>query len=86
MRLNSTQWAQVEALGAVFMPITGYRDGTTINGLYNNSNSSGTGYYWTSQYYSSWDQAYCLEFNTGDNFHSYDAYLGMAVRLARDVN
>lgn len=85
-RLNSTQWAQVEALGAVFMPITGYRDGTTINGLYNNSNSSGTGYYWTSQYYSSWDQAYCLEFNTGDNFHSYDAYLGMAVRLARDVN
>lgn len=85
-RLNNTQWAQAEALGAVFMPITGYRDGTTINGLYNNSNSSGTGYYWTSQYYSSWDQAYCLEFNTGDNFHSYDAYLGMAVRLARDVN
>lgn len=84
--LTNAQWAQAEALGAVFMPITGYRNGTTINGLYNNRNDVGTGYYWTSQYYSSWDQAYCLEFNTGDNFHTYDAYRGMAVRLARDVN
>lgn len=84
--LSNDQWAQAEALGAVFMPITGYRNGTTINGLYNNSNSSGKGYYWTSQYYSSWDQAYYLEFDNGDSFHSEEAYLGMAVRLARDVN
>ena len=85
-RLTNAQWEQAEALGAVFMPVTGQRSGTTISDLTDNSNKYGKGYYWTSQQYSS-SSIYYLEFDAGDSFHNTsNRYLGMAVRLARDVN
>lgn len=76
-RLTNAQWAQAEALGAVFIPITGYRTGTTIK------NYSYMGYYWcstVSPYSRMW-------FNgNGENYDSPNRYIGNAVRLVRDVN
>ena len=41
--ITSSQWAAMEAAGAVFLPVTGRRNGTTI------TNASYYGYYWTSE-------------------------------------
>ena len=84
--LSSTQWNLVAALGAIFLPITGYRNNTTINSLFNNSNSAGNGYYWTSQYDSDSFTAYYLTFESGYSFGNANTNMGYAVRLVRDVN
>ena len=76
-RLSDAQWAQVEVLGAVFIPITGCRTGITIDGY------SEYGYYWCSTV-SPYSRMY---FNgNGENYDSPDQYIGNAVRLVRDVN
>lgn len=77
------QWAKMEVAGAVFLPVTGYRNGTTRSG-------ATEGYYWTdmmssttSPYYSAY---YIKVASTGSpEINTKSLYWGMAVRLVRDV-
>ena len=76
-RLSNAQWAQAEALGAIFIPITGYRTGTTIK------NYDYMGYYWCSTV-SPYSRMYFS--GNGESYDSPNRYIGNAVRLVRDVN
>ena len=85
---NVSQWASMEAAGAVFLPAAGDRDGTTFSGK-----DSGT--YWTSspppQPGYSGDEsivAMGLDFNEGDMRHFIvgERHMGCSVRLVHDAN
>lgn len=77
---TSSQWVQMEANGAVFLPAAGYRNATSLNVVGNN------GYYWSSTYHNS-DNAYFAHFhsNSHDSKVYNSRYYGYAVRLVRDV-
>lgn len=83
---NAADWAKMEVAGAVFLPVTGYRDVTTRK-------SSTEGYYWTDKliirkvsgitYYSA---NYVKIASTGSpEINDKTIAYGMAVRLVRDV-
>ena len=87
--INSTVWANFEAVGAVFLPAAGSRMKTTTN-----TNTTGqNGNYWTSSGYpasinetTNKKSAYIKKF-TNTTFGDYDSqyrYLGLSVRLVRD--
>ena len=80
-RLSNDQWAQVAALGAIFMPYTYYRTGNTMY-------SQTYGYYWNSSWSDYNSQPQCMYFtSSGETTDAHEpVYWGMAVRLARDVN
>lgn len=75
-------WNVLEQHGAVFLPVTYHREGTTIN----MSNTLGMGYYWSSSYYDS-NQAYMISFgnSTLSSSNNSNRYYGQSVRLVRDV-
>jgi hypothetical protein len=77
---TSSQWVQMEANGAVFLPAAGYRNATSLNVVGNN------GYYWSSTYHNS-DNAYFAHFhsNSHDSKVYNSRYYGYAVRLVRNV-
>lgn len=85
--ITIAQFQELADVGAIFLPVTGYRDGRTV---YNHQTATTyQGRYWTSQ----WDpryyeKPYTIQFDTyGDRFiGDYDRFLGQAVRLVRDVN
>lgn len=81
--ITLAQWRVYEAAGAVFLPATGHRSGTTVNALT-------TGYYWTSTfetYETGETRGREVYFDSqGDHFGYVNTYMGHAVRLARDVN
>jgi hypothetical protein len=86
--LSDDEWNAIAARGAIFMPITGKRNGVNIEGLYDNENSTKQGYYWTSQFYSNNNSNY-FYFKPSRSDRGYGTaynYYGMAVRLVRDVN
>ena len=68
-----TEWSLMSAAGAVFLPITGYRNGSTYY-------SNNIGYYWSS------DQGKCFYFSSGAFVHDYSRArnLGHGVRLVKD--
>ena len=77
--LSLSQWRQMEAEGAVFLPAAGYREGTSPTEV------GGTGYYWSSSRVVG--SARALRF-ADDNlvFDSSPAvYYGNAVRLCSDI-
>ncbi|MBQ9473998.1 MAG: hypothetical protein IJU81_06275, partial [Bacteroidales bacterium] len=77
-RYTVADWLQMEAAGAVFLPASGYRSGTSV------SNVGSYGSYWSSTYSSSYD-AWSVYFNVG-NFRTNGSnyrYYGRAVRLVR---
>ena len=80
--MSDDTWAAWEALGAVFLPSTGYRTGTTVKNITTEAN------YWTStRYESDATTAYHLYVPSSGDLqigHS-KLYLGMAVRLVNDV-
>lgn len=83
-RLTPEKWAKMEVAGAVFLPVTGYRDGQ-------NQTNATIGYYWTDkQAPSSNPDYYAYYVNLASSAGtptikpSYLHY-GMAVRLVRDV-
>lgn len=81
--ISLENWSILEAHGAVFLPVTGYRWGS-----WNYDDSPGpTGQYWTASYITS-TQVYNLYF-TNASLHGSSAYsnrrYGRAVRLVRDV-
>ena len=80
--ISDDTWATWESLGAVFLPSTGYRTGTTPKDVSTEAN------YWTSTRYSSdATTAYHLYVPaSGDPQMGHSAiYYGMAVRLAADA-
>lgn len=68
-------WAAMESLGCVFLPATGYREGTVY---YGNS------FYWSSSY-SNNESARCVYISGNSLITTYYRYSGGAVRLVRDV-
>lgn len=77
---TTEQWATLEALGAVFLPASGSRNGANLG------NVQYVGYYWSSSYgYSS--GAYILDFGSGNLTlqDNYTRYSGFSVRLVQDL-
>ena len=79
--VDASNWAKMEAAGAVFLPAASYRNGTTV------ANSFKHGYYWSANG-GSVTNAYDLHFsdntvtpNSGDT-----RCQGRSVRLVRDLN
>ncbi|MBQ5388463.1 MAG: hypothetical protein IIU55_05245 [Paludibacteraceae bacterium] len=73
------QWSKLETAGAVFLPASGIRYGSTVDYVHT------YGYYWsTTEFYSTY--AYCLYFNSavalmGNRLR----YVGYSVRLVKDL-
>ena len=81
---NSGKWLDVSSKGAIFIPRgTGYRSGNTVN------TSDLHGYYWTSQWTSTYPTIIYFK-NNGEAYYNgasnYKSYVGCSVRLVRDVN
>lgn len=80
--VSDEDWTAMEAAGAVFLPVSGRRNRSTIDQIDGNSYY---GNYWSSTYFF-FDQAYYMNFG-GFNFNSqYNGYMYYAysVRLVRD--
>ena len=77
---TTEQWATLEALGAVFLPASGRRDGADVNFL------QYYGYYWSSSYDYTND-AYGLDFRSSRLYlqDNYYRYYGYSVRLVQDL-
>lgn len=76
-----SQWSLIEALGAVFIPATGYRNGTALQDV----NSKGR--YWTSEAFNVDGAHKTYFYNNGyDGDTGGHLYLGFPVRLVRNAN
>ena len=79
---TASEWAKMEANGAVFHPAAGYRDGTDV------CNVGSYGYYWSSSAYGNIG-AHCLGFGSyrvgTDDYYGYQRRSGRSVRLVQDV-
>ncbi|MBQ0119629.1 MAG: hypothetical protein KBT13_00705 [Bacteroidales bacterium] len=75
-----SEWAKMEAAGAVFLPIAGGRTGTSLNFV------GADGNYWSSSPCSNIRHAYYLYFNGGcvKPQHTNDRYFGFSVRLVSE--
>ena len=86
--IDATTWQNLEALGAIFLPITGY-----LTPTWNIKNTTKIGYYWTSTFggYNAGPYAYRLSFANDASpsvSTEYDISYwkrGFAVRLVRDA-
>ena len=78
---TNPKWSQMEALGCVFLPLTGFRNGITVN------NAHYYGGYWSSTYYNS-SLAHYLDFASGgvNPSNATHRYYGRSVRLVKDVH
>ena len=76
-----SQWAQMEAAGAVFLPAAGLRDVASVRYVVS------SGYYWSSSH-SDFDFAYYLGFSSGAVSPNGDGYrcYGRSVRLVTNAN
>ena len=74
-----SEWSQMEAAGAVFLPAAGYRSGTSLSGV------GYGGYYWSSSYGNS-NCAYFLSFNSGNvnPIRNDGRFGGFSVRLVSE--
>ncbi len=75
------QWQKLEAAGAVFLPASGGRNGSNVDGVQYG------GYYWSATAYGS-NYAYTLDFRSYGATTSNDGYgrdYGQAVRLVQDL-
>ena len=80
--INTTDWATLEGQGCVFLPATGYRDGTKV---YNVGSVGGD--YWSSTSKSG-TEAYYVDFDDSDVYpddYGYRRY-GCSVRLVKNAN
>jgi uncharacterized protein (TIGR02145 family) len=72
-------WAKLEALGAVFLPAAGYRDGSDVDDV------QFGGYYWSATEYDS-NGAYGLYFYSEEaDVDNGGRYSGLSVRLVKDL-
>ena len=88
---TSSEWAVMEANGAVFLPAAGQQYQDSGNITYNNvGNTNAAVTYWTSSYKASSESAYALDLGVsgGTTHWRFDASpraFGRAVRLVKDV-
>lgn len=77
---NATDWGKMEAVGCVFLPAAGYRNGYSVTSV------GSHGFYWSSTG-SSESFAYCVKFDSGNLYPQgeYNRRFGVSVRLARVV-
>ena len=74
-----SQWAQLEAAGAVFLPAAGSRNGTSVRYV------CSYGHYWSSSYSSSNGACYLDFWSGGVNPNNYNyRYYGFSVRLVSE--
>ena len=78
--IGASDWAKMEAVGCVFLPAAGHRNGTSVY------NVGLQGNYWSSTYFNS-NYAYGLGFASGGQYPSLygSRYYGRSVRLVRSV-
>ena len=77
---TAAEWSKLEAAGAVFLPASGYRNGSNVSDVQN------VGYYWSATELGSY-YAYILDFYSDEAGMGYSyRYDGHAVRLIKDVN
>lgn len=78
--ISDSQWNTIEQAGAVFLPASGLRNGTSV------SSNGSYGYYWSVSAKSS--LAYCIYFYSGtlNSSYSMNRYCGQSVRLVRPAN
>ena len=77
---------QLEAKGAVFLPMDGYRKGTEVYELPDGQSTATKGLYWTSSADGA-TKAHCLLIDSvGTSFAAKNRAIGMSVRLVKDVN
>ena len=72
------KWAKMEVAGAVFLPVNGYRDGTSPR------EGGKTGNYWTDKLESSKAKKLLIN-SSGEALYDAQPAYGMSVRLVRDV-
>lgn len=82
VNISTSNWTKLESDGCIFLPTSGFRNGTTI------TNVASAGYYWTS---TSSNATYSrrIMFNNSSFYSSNYAgnkHNGMAVRLVQDAN
>ena len=76
---SADQWSKLESAGAVFLPVAGYRLGSTVDYV------QGLGYYWSATEDGS-DSAYILFFvSHGAEMGSNDRFIGSSVRLVKEL-
>lgn len=76
---TASQWAEMEAVGAIFLPATGYRYGSDVRGVQT------SGYYWTATGYDD-DESYRVNFySNGKSVNDDYKSSGYAVRLVKDL-
>ena len=76
---TAEQWAVMESAGAVFLPVTGRRDGSSVDTL-------DVGFYWSatsSNTYSAYNASFTSS-GFSNEFPNWTRYKGAAVRLAKD--
>lgn len=77
--ISASVWTNLESAGAIFLPASGYRDGSLV------SDVGSSGCYWTSSFHGG-DEARCYHFNDGDlDVSSWSRYIGASVRLVSVV-
>lgn len=75
-----SDWQQLKAAGAVFLPASGYREGAFVGYVQN------SGYYWSAAHSKS-DCAYVFLFGTdGADTDNYGRYYGQSVRLVKNYS
>ena len=76
---TADQWSKFEAAGAVFLPVSGYRDGSYVSSVQR------YGFYWSATELNS-NSAYYLYFGSDEGgMYYYDRYDGNFVRLVKDL-
>lgn len=80
-KITKDQWAKMSAGGAVFLPASGYREGSTMHDV------RVMGVYWTPSPYYLENYVYSFGFGSGEIglFYGYERYQGLSVRLVREL-
>ena len=76
---TADEWMLMEAAGAIFLPATGYRSGTSVNSVQYCS------YYWSATEDDSYNAYYLYFFSDEANISYAALYYGLCVRLVQDL-
>jgi len=76
---SGEQWVQMEAIGAVFLPVTGSRN------AYIFSMVSHSGHYWSSTFYTAVSSISFSSHTFNSQYEALDRYYGCSVRLVRNA-
>ena len=75
-----SEWNWMESHGAVFLPLTGYRSGTSMQ------QTSTQGWYWSATPYSETMANHIKIASNGINYSTASKYTGQAVRLVQNID